>query len=134
MLWDGHVKTRSLDTSGSKQGQEDLRFGNLGTTIAFGKGQSEMLHLDRGDCPKTYTLVMVFGDGEWDTSKGQGDLVLPTLGWRIPLQSGDVVHFQACNLPHYVLALDEVDRDKRVVVTLFSCEQTKVYLDKHVSE
>jgi hypothetical protein len=73
LLWDGHGNTCSLEKSGSNQGQEDPHSGNLGTTNAFGRGQSEVMHLDMGDCTKTYTLVMVFRDGERDTSKGQGD-------------------------------------------------------------
>jgi hypothetical protein len=38
-----------------------LRFGNLGTTVAIGRRQSEKLHLDVRDDEELPTILMVLG-------------------------------------------------------------------------
>jgi hypothetical protein len=77
------------------QSQDDhwpfLRFGNLGTTVPFGRGGSEKLHLDMNDSDGLPTVLMILGaEGEdWDHSDRRGDLLLPTLGLSVPLYAGD---------------------------------------------
>lgn len=111
-----------------------LRFGNLGTTVAIGRGQSEKLHLDVHDDEELPTILMVLGkEGEdWDHSDGKGDILLPTLGMAVPLYPGDVFIFYASLLPHQVKLLPEPDRHKRTVATLFTCATTRSYLEGHV--
>jgi hypothetical protein len=107
-----------------------LRFGNLGTTVAIGRGQSEKLHLDIHDDQELPTILMVLGNKEddWDHSGGEGDIQLPTLGLAVPLYPGDVFIFFASLLPHQVKLLPEADRHKRTVATLFTCSPTRTYL------
>lgn len=109
-----------------------LRFGNLGTTVAIGRGQSEKLHLDVHDDEELPTILMVLGDpaNDWDHSAGQGDIILPTLGLTIPLYPGDVFIFYASLLPHQVKLLPEAERHKRTVATLFTCSPTRAYLEQ----
>ncbi|KAL7419505.1 hypothetical protein Q5752_005416 [Cryptotrichosporon argae] len=59
-----------------------LRFDNLATCVAIARGQSERLHLDLHDAASLHTVVIVLASGEetWATDRGQGNLVLPTLG------------------------------------------------------
>ena len=64
-------------------------------------------------------------------SNGKGDLVLPLHGYSIPLYAGDVVVFAASLVPHFVKMLASTDAGKRSVVTMFSCEHTKAFLEKH---
>lgn len=108
-----------------------LRFGNLGTTVAIGRGQSEKLHLDVHDDEELPTILMVLGrDGEdWDHSDGNGDIILPTLGLAIPLYPGDIFIFYASLIPHQVKLLPEHERHKRTVATLFTCAPTRKYLE-----
>jgi hypothetical protein len=109
-----------------------LRFGNLGTTVAIGRGQSEKLHLDVHDDEELPTILMVLGDpnNDWDHSTGCGDILLPTLGLAIPLYPGDVFIFFASLLPHQIKLLPEPDRHKRTVATLFTCSRTRSYLQQ----
>jgi hypothetical protein len=113
-----------------------LRFGNLGTAVAIGKGQSEKLHLDVHDDEVHPTILMVMGssDNDWDRSQAQGDLVLPTLGLSIPLLPGDVFIFYASLLPHKVNMLNASDRHKRTVATLFTCGPTRQHLQAAEAE
>lgn len=108
-----------------------LRFGNLGTTVAIGRGQSEKLHLDVHDDEELPTILMVLGKHgqDWDHSNGQGDIILPTLGLAVPLYPGDVFIFYASLLPHQVKLLPEAERHKRTVATLFTCAPTRSYLE-----
>jgi hypothetical protein len=100
-----------------------LRFGNLGTCVAIGRGQSEKLHLDLNDNNSLYTSIMVLGDKSdpWDDSRNQGSLYLPTLGMIIPMRIGDVVFFNASELPHLAIKLNPAEREKRTVITTFTC-------------
>lgn len=109
-----------------------LRFGNLGTAVAIGKGQSEKLHLDVHDDERLPTVLMVMGEHgkDWDRSNGQGDIVLPTLGISIPLFPGDVFIFYASLLPHRVNALPREEQHKRTVATLFTCAPTRHHLEQ----
>lgn len=113
-----------------------LRFGNLGTTVAIGRGQSEKLHLDVHDSEELPTILMVLGkQGEdWDHSNGDGDIILPTLGMAVPLYPGDVFIFFASLLPHQVKLLPKAERHKRTVATLFTCAPTKDYLEGNTGE
>jgi hypothetical protein len=108
-----------------------LRFGNLGTTVAIGRGQSEKLHLDVHDDEELPTILMVLGrkDQDWDHSEGQGDIMLPTLGFSIPLYPGDIFIFYASLLPHQVKLLPAEQRHKRTVATLFTCSPTRIHLE-----
>ena len=108
-----------------------LRFGNLGTTVAIGRGQSEKLHLDVHDDEELPTILMVLGKQgqDWDHSEGKGDIILPTLGLSVPLYPGDIFIFFASLLPHQVKLLPEHDRPKRTIATLFTCSPTRVYLE-----
>ena len=108
-----------------------LRFGNLGTTVAIGRGQSEKLHLDVHDDEELPTILMVLGNpaNDWDHSDGSGDILLPTLGMAIPLYPGDVFIFYASLLPHQVKMLPKADQHKRTVATLFTCTRTRQYLE-----
>lgn len=107
-----------------------LRFGNLGTTVAIGRGQSEKLHLDVHDSEQLPTILMVLGreGDDWDHSGGEGDLKLPTLGLSVPLYPGDILIFFASLLPHQVKLLPEEDRHKRTVATLFTCASTQLHV------
>lgn len=113
-----------------------LRFGNLGTTVAIGRGQSEKLHLDVHDDEELPTILMVLGkEGQdWDHSDGKGDIILPTLGLSVPLYPGDVFIFYASLLPHQVKLLPEHERHKRTVATLFTCSPTRQYLEGTTGE
>lgn len=113
-----------------------LRFGNLGTTVAIGRGQSEKLHLDVHDDEELPTILMVLGkEGQdWDHSDGKGDIILPTLGLSVPLYPGDVFIFYASLLPHQVKLLPEHERHKRTVATLFTCAPTRSYLEGSTGE
>ena len=108
-----------------------LRFGNLGTCVAIGRGQSEKLHLDLNDTNTLYTSIMVLGDRakQWNTSRHQGSLYLPTLGVLVPMNIGDMVFFNASELPHLVIKLDEAERTYRTVVTTFSCAHLSEVLE-----
>jgi hypothetical protein len=109
-----------------------LRFGNLGTTVAIGRGQSEKLHLDVHDDEELPTILMVLGNpnNDWDHSNGCGDILLPTLGLSVPLFPGDVFIFYASLLPHQVKLLSKADQHKRTVATLFTCTRTREYLEE----
>lgn len=109
-----------------------LRFGNLGTCVAIGKGQSEKLHLDVHDDEVLPTVLMIMGeDGQnWDRSQGQGDIVLPTLGLSVPLFPGDVFIFYASLLPHKVKPLRFEEHHMRTVATLFTCGPTRQHLER----
>lgn len=108
-----------------------LRFGNLGSTVAIGRGQSEKLHLDVHDDEVLPTVLMVVGNKNdyWDHSDGDGDVILPTLGLSVPLFPGDALVFYSSYLPHQVKLLPEADRHKRIVTTLFTCARTKADLE-----
>ena len=110
-----------------------LRFGNLGTTVAIGRGQSEKLHLDVHDDEELPTILMVLGrkDQDWDHSGGRGDLLLPTLGISVPLYPCDIFIFFASLLPHQVKLLPAEERHKRTVATLFTCAPTRIHLEAH---
>ena len=128
----GKINYQTLQGNGQDLGQLEklIRFGDLATRIAIGRGQSERLHLDLFDDDQTYTIIMCIGspDVPWNRSEGQGVLCLPTLGVTIPMNMGDVIYFQASVLPHYVIKLDDKDRDKRLVVTMFTCRKLTQYL------
>ena len=115
----------------SSLGPRVLRFGNLGTTVAIGRGQSEKLHLDVHDEEKLPTILMVLTkEGEdWDHSDGKGDIILPTLGLTVFLYPGDVFIFYASLLPHQVRPLPESEGHKRTVATLFTCTPARSYLE-----
>jgi hypothetical protein len=106
-----------------------LQFGNLGTCVAIGRGQSEKLHLDLNDNNALYTSIMVLGDKTkpWNNRQHQGSFYLPTLGIIVPMNIGDMVFFNASELPYLVIKLDEAEREYRtvveyrIVVTTFSC-------------
>jgi hypothetical protein len=102
-----------------------LRFGNLGTCVAISRGQAEKLHLDLNDDNAIYTSIMVLGKpGElWHSSRHQGHLYLPTLGVMVPMTIGDMIFFNASELPHLVIKLDDADKHKRTIVTTFTCAQ-----------
>lgn len=108
-----------------------LRFGNLGTTVAIGRGQSEKLHLDVHDDEELPTILMVLGkeNEDWDHSDGKGDILLPTLGLAVPLYPGDIFIFYASLVPHQVKLLPAHERHKRTVATLFTCARTRTYLE-----
>jgi hypothetical protein len=108
-----------------------LRFGNLGTCVAIGRGQSEKLHLDLNDNNSLYTSIMVLGDKSdpWDDSRNQGSLYLPTLGMIIPMRIGDMVFFNASELPHLAIKLNPVEREKRTVITTFTCAHLSEVLE-----
>jgi hypothetical protein len=108
-----------------------LRFGNLGTCVAIGRGQSEKLHLDLNDNNALYTSIMVLGDKDrkWNSNQHQGSLYLPTLGVVVPMDIGDMVFFNASELPHLVIKLDEAEREYRTVVTTFSCAHLSEVLE-----
>jgi hypothetical protein len=108
-----------------------LRFGNLGTCVAIGRGQSEKLHLDLNDNNSLYTSIMILGDKgrQWNTDRHQGSLYLPTLGVIVPMEIGDMVFFNASELPHLVIKLDEPEREYRTVVTTFSCAHLSEVLE-----
>jgi hypothetical protein len=128
------MDSKALPVDLQKYGTDNwpfLRFGNLGTTVAIGRGQSEKLHLDVHDDEELPTILMVLGnkDNDWDHSEGQGDIVLPTLGLSVPLYPGDVFIFYASLLPHKVKLLPEDQRHKRTVATLYTCAPTREYLE-----
>ena len=136
----GHVNTRGLelDDLPQKPRQMDetlelLRFGNIATCLAFTYGRSEKLHLDLHDDRHLYTTLLVLGkEGDnWDHSTGHGDLLLSTLGLALPLYPGDVVFFQPALLPHAVNPLNPDEVTRRTVITMFNCEPTLDYLEKH---
>ena len=124
----GRLKSHPLPPSTIEDVSKVLRFGNLGTCVAIGRGQSEKLHLDLNDNNALYTSIMVLGNRtkQWNTSHHQGSLYLPTLGMILPMGIGDMVFFNASELPHLVIKLDEAEREYRTVVTTFSC--------RHLSE
>lgn len=109
-----------------------LRFGNLGTTVAIGRGQSEKLHLDVHDSEQLPTVLMILGreGDDWDHTDGKGDLMLPTLGLSVPLYPGDVFIFFASLLPHQVKLLPAEERHKRTVTTLFTCAPTQSHIQQ----
>ncbi|GFZ50317.1 hypothetical protein JCM24511_08073 [Saitozyma sp. JCM 24511] len=102
-----------------------LRFGNLGTSVAISGGQGEKLDLDLNHDNAIYTSIMVLDKPEelWNSSRHQGRLFLPTLGVMGPMTVGDMVFFNASELPHLVIKLDEADNHKRTIVTTFTCAQ-----------
>lgn len=66
---------------------------------------------------------MVLGNKSdpWDNSHNQGGLYLPTLGMIVPLGIGDMIFFNASELPHCAIKLNPSDQEKRIVVTTFTC-------------
>lgn len=136
----GALDTRglSLDDLRDKPRRMDdttelLRFGNIATCLAFANGQSEKLHLDLHDDRHLYTTLLVLGreGADWDRDTGRGDLLLPTLGLAVPLYPGDVLFFQPALLPHAVNPLRQEEVVHRTVITMFNCEPTMDYLEKH---
>lgn len=119
---DGQLDYRGLETA-SADIDHAFRFGNLGTCIAIGRGQSEKLHLDLHDDNKTYTVIMNCGEegNGWERGEERGSLYLPTLGCYVPMDKGDVIFFEASCLPHKVMKLKEEDGERRVVMTVFTC-------------
>jgi hypothetical protein len=127
----GRLRSHPLPPSTIEDVSKVLRFGNLGTCVAIGRGQSEKLHLDLNDNNALYTSIMVLGDKTkpWNNSHHQGSLYLPTLGIIVPMNIGDMVFFNASELPHLVIKLDEADRQYRTVVTTFSCAHLSEVLE-----
>ncbi|RXK36527.1 hypothetical protein M231_06186 [Tremella mesenterica] len=109
----------------------DLKLGRVGTMLAIADGQSEGWHFDRGDDDDTYSVVFVFGEGGWDTSEKQGNLVIPQLNLEFELNVGDVLFFQASHLLHYVLPLNPEDTDKRIVLTVFTCKRLSNHFKRY---
>jgi hypothetical protein len=107
-----------------------IRFGNIGSSVAIGQDQSQSLRLDRHD-QSLYTCLMVIGDKSrlWKTDKNQGSLVLPTLGLIVPLHIGDMVFFTAAELPHFFIPLNSGERDRRTVVTTYTCANLAAALE-----
>lgn len=138
----GKIDLRHISAKVNQPGQQinhptdHFRFGHIATMAAITKGQAERLHLDTHDDPRLYTMLLVLGrkDEDWDHSDGKGALELKTLGVRMPLYPGDVVYFQASVLPHMVKRLQEEDRGKRTVMTLFTCHPTAKFLEKNYRE
>jgi hypothetical protein len=108
-----------------------LRFGNLGTCVTIGRGQSEKLHLNLNDNNALYTSTMVLGDKnkKWNSNRHQGSLYLPTLGVVVAMYIGDMVFFNASELPHLVIKVDEAEREYRTVVTTSSCAHLSEVLE-----
>lgn len=127
----GRLATDSNIDLGTKELTSVLRFGNLGTCVAIGRGQSEKLHLDLNDNNSLYTSIIVLGDKSdpWDDSRNQGSLYLPTLGMLIPMHIGDMVFFNASELPHLAIKLNPVEREKRTVITTFTCAHLSEVLE-----
>lgn len=127
----GRLQSHPLSVTHLEDVTKILRFGNLGTCVAIGRGQSEKLHLDLNDNNALYTSIMVLGDKTkpWNTSRHQGSLYLPTLGVIVPMNIGDMVFFNASELPHLVIKLDEAEREHRTVVTTFSCAHLSEVLE-----
>ena len=127
----GRLQSHPLSVTHLEDVTKILRFGNLGTCVAIGRGQSEKLHLDLNDNNALYTSIMVLGDKTkpWNTSRHQGSLYLPTLGVIVPMNIGDMVFFNASELPHLVIKLDEAEREYRTVVTTFSCAHLSEVLE-----
>jgi hypothetical protein len=90
--------------------------------VAISRGQAEKLHLDLNDDNAVYTRIMVLGNpGKlWDSSRHQGHLYLPTFGVMALMTVGDMVFFNASELPHLVVKLDEADKHKRTIITTFT--------------
>jgi hypothetical protein len=80
-----------------------------------------MLRLDLNDDNANYTSIMVLGryDELWDSSRYQGHH-LPTLGLMVPMPVCDMVFFETSELPHLVIKLDEVDKQKCTIVITFT--------------
>ncbi|RSH80069.1 hypothetical protein EHS25_007338 [Saitozyma podzolica] len=80
-----------------------------------------MLRLDLNDDNANYTSIMVLGryDELWDSSRYQGHH-LPTLGLMVPMPVCDMVFFDTSELPHLVIKLDEVDKQKCTIVITFT--------------
>ncbi|RSH85498.1 hypothetical protein EHS25_004894 [Saitozyma podzolica] len=92
---------------------------------AVGRQRSSHLDLDLNDDNAIYTSTMVLGKpGElWNSTRHQGHLYLPTLGVMVPMTVGVMVFFNASELPHLVIKLDDADKHKRTIVTTFTCAQ-----------
>lgn len=90
-----------------------LRFGNPGTCVAIDRDQFENHHLDWNDNNAFYTSIMVLGDEtkSRNSSHYQGSLYLSTLGIVLPMNNGDMVFFNALELPHFVIKLDAAERE-----------------------
>ena len=137
----GHLDTRGDNLEDlpdkprrMKETKKLLRFGDIATCLAFANGQSEKLHLDLHDDRRhLYSTLLVLGrqGGNWDRATGRGDLLLPTLGLALPLYPGDALFFQPALLPHSVNPLRPVEVAHRTVITMFNCEPTMEYLEKH---
>lgn len=127
----GRLNTSSGSFGNTKELTSVLRFGNLGTCVAIGRGQSEKLHLDLNDNNSLYTSIMVLGDksNPWDDRQNQGSLYLPTLGMVIPMHIGDMVFFNASELPHLAIKLNSAEREKRTVITTFTCAHLSEVLE-----
>jgi hypothetical protein len=41
----------------------------------------------------------------------------------VPMTIGDMIFFNASELPHLVIKLDDADKHKRTIVTTFTCAQ-----------
>jgi len=127
----GRLRSHPLPATQLQDVTKILRFGNLGTCVAIGRGQSEKLHLDLNDNNALYTSIMVLGDKtkQWNANHHQGSLYLPTLGVIVPMNIGDMVFFNASELPHLVIKLDEAEREYRTVVTTFTCAHLSEVLE-----
>jgi hypothetical protein len=58
----GRLQSQPLPAAQLQDVTKVLRFGNLGTCVAIGRGQSEKLHLDLNDNNALYTSIMVLGN------------------------------------------------------------------------
>lgn len=64
--------------------------------MALSRGHSYGIHTDRTDNSKSYAFVIPLGEFTG------GDLVLPSIGYSVPVRPGQILAFTASLLPHYV--------------------------------
>ncbi|KAF8581055.1 hypothetical protein K439DRAFT_1355271 [Ramaria rubella] len=76
--------------------RSSLDFQGLFFTLAVKECGSQILHLDWSDHPRTYTWVILLGEG-WEG----GELCLPQLGRKIPTHPGQVIAFTGRTLTHF---------------------------------
>ncbi|KAK7434021.1 hypothetical protein VKT23_020420 [Stygiomarasmius scandens] len=99
-----------------------LDFGGAFFCTAIKEGGSEIYHLDFHDDPDTLTWIIPLGEG-WEG----GEFCLPQLGFKIPLQPGQVLGALTRRLIH---CSAPANGGRRLVLTLF-CDK---WIMKHSEE
>jgi hypothetical protein len=98
LVWQNQqmIRQRVLALAVEDYKEWPIDFGGSFFCLALTHGSSSGIHTDRTDHTKSYAFVIPLGDFEG------GDMETPSIGYRVPLRTGQILAFAASFLPHYV--------------------------------